>query len=209
MPDHEPPATVKDACRWKRAACRDRNDLGASEGRLLLGDDRAALGEFGVEFFVVFPFFRKVVFVEDRLDRAFGNARFAVDAFFGVNVDHRFTFIEAFDGADDDAVRVFTSKTRLGDNVGHYLILSLGFCRLMNRKCSKRVHRNAAPKRCQVTDFSDFSRTGMAFRRSVSAGRTERRRVQNRTFPKSNDLVGFARLPNSNSGEVCREGSLH
>ena len=59
--------------------------------------------------------------MEDRLDRTFGDAGFAVDAFIGMNVDHRFAFVEAFDRANNHAVGVFTVETRFGNDMSHHI----------------------------------------------------------------------------------------
>jgi len=92
----------------------------------LFGDDRALRGEFFVEFCVRFPFFREVVFMEDRLDGAFGDARFAVDAFIRVDVQHLLAFIETLDRADNNAIGVFAAEAGLSNNVGHWRVLSFG-----------------------------------------------------------------------------------
>jgi len=57
--------------------------------------------------------------MEDRFDRALRDARFAIDAFFGVNVEDLIPFIETLDRADDDAVGVFATEARFGNDVGH------------------------------------------------------------------------------------------
>lgn len=85
----------------------------------LLCDHGAVWCHFSVEFCVASPFFWQVVFVEDRLNRTFWNAGFAIDTFIRMNVKNRFTFVEAFDWADDNAVCVFAVKTWLSDNVCH------------------------------------------------------------------------------------------
>jgi len=61
--------------------------------------------------------------VEDRLDGALGDTRLAVDAFFGVDVEHLGPLIEAIDGAHDHAVGVFAVEARLGNNVSHSSLL--------------------------------------------------------------------------------------
>ena len=95
------------------------DSLAAAEWILLLGDHRKLGGHLGVQCREVLPFGRQVVFVEDCLDRTLGHARLAVDAFVGVDVEHLVPFVEAFDGADDYAVGVLASETRLGDDVRH------------------------------------------------------------------------------------------
>ena len=85
----------------------------------LFGDDRALRGHFGVEFDKALPILGNVVLVEDCFDGAFGNARFAVNAFVGVNVNDLVAFVKTFDGTDNHAIRVFASETGFADNVCH------------------------------------------------------------------------------------------
>ena len=59
------------------------------------------------------PFFGDVVFVEDRFDRAFRHARFAVDAFVRMDVQNLLPFVEAFDRANHDAIGVLAAEARL------------------------------------------------------------------------------------------------
>src|SRR5262249_39377904 len=85
----------------------------------LLVYDRALRTLFGVQLLELLPLVGKVVLVEDRLDRALRDARLAVDALLGVDVEHLRPFIEAIDRADDHAVGVFAVEARLGNDVGH------------------------------------------------------------------------------------------
>ena len=57
--------------------------------------------------------------MEDGLNRAFGDACFAVDAFIRVDVKNLVTFVETLDGTNDDAVGVLASKARLGNYMSH------------------------------------------------------------------------------------------
>lgn len=57
--------------------------------------------------------------MEDSLDRALRNACFAVDALFRMDVEDRFTFVEAFDRANNDTVGVFAVEAWFGDDVCH------------------------------------------------------------------------------------------
>ena len=57
--------------------------------------------------------------MEDRRDRTFGNAGFAVDTFLRMDKENGFTFVEAFHRANDDAVRVFAVEARLSNNMSH------------------------------------------------------------------------------------------
>jgi len=57
--------------------------------------------------------------VEDRRDRTFRNAGFAVDTFLRMDKENGFTFVEAFNRADHNAVRVFAVEARLSNNMSH------------------------------------------------------------------------------------------
>src|SRR6516165_2912668 len=91
---------------------------------VLLFCDRAATGFqlrrfLGVELGEAAPLSRNIGFREDGFDRTFGHAGFAVDAINRVDVEHMLPLIEAFDRADDDAVRVFAVMARLSNSVSH------------------------------------------------------------------------------------------
>ncbi len=85
----------------------------------LLGDHFTLLRFVSVHLSVFRPFVGNVVFVEDRFDGAFGNTRFAIDAFFGVDVKHLLTLVKAFDGADDNAICIFATEARLSYYMSH------------------------------------------------------------------------------------------
>lgn len=87
--------------------------------RLLFRDAGALRSHLRIEFFERLPFFGQVIFVEDRLDRALGNARLAIDAFIRMNVEDLVALVEAFDGANNNAVGVFATKARLSNHVSH------------------------------------------------------------------------------------------
>jgi len=90
-----------------------------AEWIFLLGDDRKRRGEFRIQFGESGPFLRHIVFMEDRFDGTFGHARFAVDAFFRMNVDHLLAFVETLDWANDHTVCVFAGETGLSNDVSH------------------------------------------------------------------------------------------
>ena len=74
----------------------------------------AALGGVGRGHFI---------FREDGVERAFGDARAAIDAGVGIDVEHgetigRVAGNDAFDGANFDASAV--TNTQAGNNVGHF-----------------------------------------------------------------------------------------
>src|SRR5262245_57949825 len=113
---------------------RHHQQLFTGERLFLFGDDRTLRRELGVELLVVLPLFGKVVFVKNRFHWTLGNARLAVDALFGVDVQHRLPLIKALYRAHDDAIRVFAVETRLGYDVGHYSVLSLESGRFSGQK---------------------------------------------------------------------------
>ena len=55
----------------------------------------------------------------DRIDRAFGFAHAAIDAFVGVDDEKVFAFIEAVDGTDLHAIHVLAGDTVFSDDIGH------------------------------------------------------------------------------------------
>lgn len=79
-----------------------------------------ALGcHFCIQSCVVSPFGWQIVFMEDRCNGTFRNARFAVNAFFRMNEKNRFTFVEAFDWTYNNAVCVFAVEARLSNDMSH------------------------------------------------------------------------------------------
>jgi len=104
---------------------RETNDihhpLGIGQRLFLFRDDFALGGQFGVHFDVALPFGRNVVFVKNRFHGAFGDAGFAVDAFFGVDVEHLVSLVEALHWANNNAICVTATNTRLCDDVSHGL----------------------------------------------------------------------------------------
>ena len=91
-----------------------------ANGVFLFGDAGGLGGEFGVELGEGLPLFGEIVFVEDGFDGALRNAGFAVDAFFGVDVEHLLPFVEALNRANGDAIGVLATKAGLGNDVGHW-----------------------------------------------------------------------------------------
>jgi hypothetical protein len=57
--------------------------------------------------------------MEDRIYRTLGDTRFAINAFVRVDVEQLLALVEAFDGADDNAVGIFAIEARLTDDMGH------------------------------------------------------------------------------------------
>jgi hypothetical protein len=58
--------------------------------------------------------------VENRFDGTFGHAGFAVNAFVGIDVKHRFPFVKAFDWAHDNTVGVTAPVASLGYHMSHF-----------------------------------------------------------------------------------------
>lgn len=65
--------------------------------------------------------------MEDCGGRAFGDARFAVDALFGMNEEHGFPFVEAFDRTDRHAVGVLAVEAGFSNDVRHFGAFVSGF----------------------------------------------------------------------------------
>jgi len=82
---------------------------------------------FGVDFDVFVPFFGEVFFGEDGLNGAFVDAEAAVDAGFGIDVEHLevgvffvvFGGLDAIHGADINTGGVFGSDARFSDHMRH------------------------------------------------------------------------------------------
>jgi hypothetical protein len=104
---------------------------------LFLCDDFARGGHLGIELDKPLPLLRYIVFVENRLDGALRNARFAINAFFRMDVEYFLTFVETFHGADNDAIRVFTSETWFANNMGHGQVLLFDATVLPEPSCPK------------------------------------------------------------------------
>ena len=65
------------------------------------------------------PLHRNVVFIEDRIHRALGNARFAINALVWINIDHFGVLIEAINWADFQAGFVFAAFARFSHDQRH------------------------------------------------------------------------------------------
>jgi hypothetical protein len=91
----------------------------AAQWRFLLRNLRALVRHFSIQFDVIVPLFRDVVFVEDGLDRALWNAGSAIDAFFRIDEQHRLALVKTFGRTNDYAVRVLAAETGFRDNHGH------------------------------------------------------------------------------------------
>jgi len=93
--------------------------MGFSHGCLLFCNDGALSRHFCIQSRVISPLGRQIVFMEDRRNRTFRNARFAVNAFFRMNEKNRFAFVEAFDRTYNNAVCVFAVEARLSNDMSH------------------------------------------------------------------------------------------
>lgn len=94
-----------------------------SERLFALSDAGALWSHFRIQLFERCPFFRQIVFVEDRRNRTFRDTCFAVDAFVWVNVEDLLSFVETFNRANDHAIGVFAVKARFGNDVCHVISL--------------------------------------------------------------------------------------
>jgi hypothetical protein len=77
------------------------------------------------------PFFRQVLFGKDGLYGTLGFASTAINAFFGVDIQHvdplSIGRVDAIDGADFNAGLVFDVDAGFSDYVGHSLLLKYCF----------------------------------------------------------------------------------
>src|SRR5919204_1962165 len=119
--------------RGQRTGSYQSNRLGAGwlfQGRILdvvlggvtvreLVDDVHSLAVRVVDPDKGLPLVRQGILREDRLYRALGLARSAIDAFLGVDHEDPVGFVDAVDWADVDAGLVFDVDAGLGDDVGH------------------------------------------------------------------------------------------
>src|SRR5687768_1785477 len=103
--------------RWRRPDRMRREARSGLGGRL---DPRIVLEELLVELDEALPLIGRLVFREDRLDRAHGLARAAVDALVGVDEELVLAFVDAIDRAYLDAGLVLDADARLGDHIRHW-----------------------------------------------------------------------------------------
>src|SRR6267142_2777472 len=101
---------------WRAAVGRVQLGLG---GRL---DSGIVLEELLVQLDEALPLIRRLVFREDRLDRAHGLTRAAVDALVRMDVEHRLAFVDAIHRTDLDAGLVLHVDARFSDDVRHQLL---------------------------------------------------------------------------------------
>ncbi len=85
-----------------------------------LGDAGALRGHLGIQLDVFLHVFRDVILVENGFDWALRDAGFTIDTFIRIDVQHRFAFVEAFDGANDNAIGISAAITGLGDDMSHF-----------------------------------------------------------------------------------------
>ena len=115
--------------------CQNRDPALAFENRLFC---QVLFKGDCIDFDVFQPFVRRVFFGEDRFNWAFGFTGPAVDAFFGMNIEHIETFIFRQIGCVGfvDAVHrtnfhtglVHNINAWLGDNIGHFIFPFLCYC---------------------------------------------------------------------------------
>lgn len=97
----------------------------ALQGRLLCDNLRTLRSHLSVKRDELRPFLRYIILVEDRLHRAFRDARFAINAFVRMNVEELPVLIKTIDRTYDHAIGVLTIKTWCRDNVCHLLALQV------------------------------------------------------------------------------------
>src|SRR4029078_8451339 len=100
----------------------DLPELGRAAGRAELVE------EVDVGVVVALPLLGGVVLVEDRLDRADRLTSTAVDALVGGDVEHALALVDAVDRTLVDAGPVLEVDARLGDDVGHQVLLNGKHC---------------------------------------------------------------------------------
>ena len=97
--------------------------VGIGRWRSLECDIGPDVGIFLVDFH---PFLKVALGIgQDRLDRAFGLANTAVDAFFGIDHQKVLPFVEAVHGANLYAIHVFAFNARIDNDISHEFLLSL------------------------------------------------------------------------------------
>jgi hypothetical protein len=95
--------------------------LGISRGLTLYRDVRPDLSMLGID---LEPLFESRLSVRlDRINRAFGLADTAIDAFVGVDDEHVLTLIEAVDRTYLDTVHVLTFDTAFIDDISQLSLL--------------------------------------------------------------------------------------
>src|ERR1700722_22873 len=114
----------------------------------------------------------RVAVRHDRLDRAFGFAHPAIDAFIGVDHQHVLALVEAIDRANLDAVEVFAFDAGFGDDIGHGLY-SVLLARLLREAGSMPARSGATPAKLWI--FARF-RSRLAPARHSSRAVPRRRR---------------------------------
>src|SRR5690606_20418293 len=93
--------------------------LGARERLPGLGDRRQARRLLGVDRLPLRQLLGQLGLVVDGLDRALRDARAAVDALIGVDVEHLVVAVEALHGTHGDTVGEAAALAVSGDDEGH------------------------------------------------------------------------------------------
>src|SRR5215467_15005543 len=103
-------------------------------------DSGIVLEELLVQLDEVLPLIGRLVFREDRLDRAHGLTSAAVDALVRMDIEHRLAFVDAIHRTDLDAGLVLHVDARLGDDVRHQVLpLARGICGALSVSRSHRL----------------------------------------------------------------------
>src|SRR5574340_1572752 len=138
--------------------------LRVRQRRLALDDRLPRLRELGVQSLESLLSVWNVVLGEDRLDRTFGDAERAVDAFVGVDDEEVRPLAECVGRADVDAIGVLAADAALGDDVGHGTVTSrLGRSRRGADVSRMRQARAARRLGCGIIEAAGAarSRTGV------------------------------------------------
>lgn len=85
---------------------------------------RAFVTHLSIQGDVRSPFWWNSVIVEYGLLRAFRRAKPTVDALIGIDIQHRFPFVEAIGGTNDDAILEFATGAKLRYDHRHDFHLS-------------------------------------------------------------------------------------
>src|SRR5689334_3866058 len=93
--------------------------VGVGRRRLALDDGFPRLRKLGIERLELLLIIGDIVLGVDRLDRAFGDAKRAIDALVRIDDQEVGAFAEAIDRADIDTVGILAANAAFGHHVGH------------------------------------------------------------------------------------------
>jgi hypothetical protein len=84
-----------------------------------MGNGRTNRTHLPIQRHEILPLLRNVIFMVNRLYRAFASTRIAIDALVGIDVQHLLALTKAVAGANHYAVGVLTTEARLSHYEGH------------------------------------------------------------------------------------------